>query len=431
MVRRATQEEFLEKCRHVHGNTYDYSKAVYLGNKQKVCIICPLHSEFYQRPNDHISSKQGCPQCGIRKYADKNINTTEYFLQRAYRIHGDIYDYSQSDYKGCKTPITIICRVHGPFRQTPNNHLDSASGCPTCGIENVTWTKNQFIEAATKVHGDTYDYSLVKYKTSRIKVDVVCKIHGSYTVKPTAHIHSRTGCPFCMNKTEGKVYNWLRETYPHLEIIRQYRFKNNKKRSYDIAFPSLKLLLEIDGDQHFIQVREWNSPEENQVNDTVKALNALLHTWSVMRMLQDDIWYDKIDWKSEIERQIEAAQSIPQPSPSCIFIGGDIYDKHRDMYQVYSTLISGENTQFKRIIKALSLDLRIERRFNRNERTERSIEILLEGYQSNEQDVYSRLSMYLNDQLHIFNRIEYQDDVVTYKFNPNLSIYHQILLCDQ
>lgn len=60
---RHTLDDFLEKAKMVHGNKYDYSKAVYLTNREKIKIICKKHGEFQQSPNLHISHKQGCPIC--------------------------------------------------------------------------------------------------------------------------------------------------------------------------------------------------------------------------------------------------------------------------------------------------------------------------------------------------------------------------------
>ena len=54
--------EFIKKARLVHGNKYDYSKVVYRGAHVKVCIICPIHGEFWQTPNDHLNGK-GCKKC--------------------------------------------------------------------------------------------------------------------------------------------------------------------------------------------------------------------------------------------------------------------------------------------------------------------------------------------------------------------------------
>jgi hypothetical protein len=54
-MKKLTTEEFIEKARLKHGDKYDYSKVDYQGSKVKVCIICPKHGEFWQRPNDILS----------------------------------------------------------------------------------------------------------------------------------------------------------------------------------------------------------------------------------------------------------------------------------------------------------------------------------------------------------------------------------------
>jgi very-short-patch-repair endonuclease len=61
-----TTEEFITNAKKIHGDKYDYSKVEYNGNKIKVCIICPEHGEFWQRPNDHLKGC-GCSKCNISK----------------------------------------------------------------------------------------------------------------------------------------------------------------------------------------------------------------------------------------------------------------------------------------------------------------------------------------------------------------------------
>lgn len=56
-------EEFIEKAKEIHGDKYGYSKTVYQATKTPVTITCPVHGDFIQTPNDHLS-KKGCPLCG-------------------------------------------------------------------------------------------------------------------------------------------------------------------------------------------------------------------------------------------------------------------------------------------------------------------------------------------------------------------------------
>lgn len=65
-MRSLTKEEFICKSIDKHGYKYDYSKVEYTNNHSKVCIICPIHGEFWQNANDHMDGG-GCLQCAINK----------------------------------------------------------------------------------------------------------------------------------------------------------------------------------------------------------------------------------------------------------------------------------------------------------------------------------------------------------------------------
>ena len=57
----------------------------------------------------------------------------ETFIQKARKIHGDKYDYSETEYINNRTKIKIICPKHGPFYTTPNAHIGNKRGCRFCG----------------------------------------------------------------------------------------------------------------------------------------------------------------------------------------------------------------------------------------------------------------------------------------------------------
>jgi hypothetical protein len=59
-------DTFIKRAREIHGDKYDYSKVEYKNSKEKVCIICPVHGEFWQTPSNHLMGK-GCRQCGLEK----------------------------------------------------------------------------------------------------------------------------------------------------------------------------------------------------------------------------------------------------------------------------------------------------------------------------------------------------------------------------
>ncbi len=126
----SNKENFVINAQKKHGNKYDYSKVVYVGNKDKVIIICPQHGEFSQRPNDHLTG-YGCKKCQYEKTSKENKFTNEEFIEKANKIHSNTYDYSLVKYNGYENKIIIICKKHGKFQQSPHAHLRSA-GCPIC-----------------------------------------------------------------------------------------------------------------------------------------------------------------------------------------------------------------------------------------------------------------------------------------------------------
>lgn len=122
-----TQEEVIKRFKEVHGDKYDYSKVIYKGRHQKVTIICNTCGlEFDQSVNSHLEGN-GCSRC-----AHCYKPTTEEFIERAIKVHGDYYDYSEVEYVDAFTKVKIICPEHGPFYQTPADHVNGGKGCPVC-----------------------------------------------------------------------------------------------------------------------------------------------------------------------------------------------------------------------------------------------------------------------------------------------------------
>lgn len=138
MSKKLTTAEFISKAKLVHGDKYNYSKVEYKTNKDKVCIICPIHGEFLITPNSLLSGR-GCSLCGRIKTNESKRYTKDTFIQKAKKVHGDKYDYSEIEYIDCFTPIKIVCPTHGAFFQQPTLHL-AGHGCLRCKTSGVRRT---------------------------------------------------------------------------------------------------------------------------------------------------------------------------------------------------------------------------------------------------------------------------------------------------
>lgn len=230
-MKKISTDEWVSRAKQVHGDRYDYQSSVYVNASTRISVLCPKHGEWLCHPATHINAAVGCPVCSGR------VTDTTQFISRAKELHGDRYDYSKSVYKKSIQKLVIICKKHGEFLQSPNNHLRN-HGCPKCALEessvNLATGKENFIKQSRQVHGDKYDYSAVVYNNARQNVKIICPLHGEFKQLPTNHL--RYGCKKCaaeessrhqrMNFPEfrnnadaihGGRYQYVESTFSHLQ----------------------------------------------------------------------------------------------------------------------------------------------------------------------------------------------------------------------
>ena len=320
-----TTKWFIEKAKEIHGDKYNYNKVKYNGNRNKVCIICPEHGEFWQTPNNHLKG-EGCKFCAFDELSKKKKMDIKSFIEKSIKIHNNKYDYRKVDLENRdeKGRVCIICPEHGEFWQTPNSHLQG-NGCKKCSKSNppIKLTTEEFIERAKAVHGDKYDYSKVKYEGTAKKVTIICPIHGEfrqigflhlkgckcpkcsdnqkltteefierakavhgdkYDYSKVKYINNRTKIPiFCNKKDENGIEHGEFYTTPHLLLkgsgcpkckqnykleneVRLLLVKNNidfeEKKTFDglkrkialrpdFYLPKYNIVIECQGEQHF------------------------------------------------------------------------------------------------------------------------------------------------------------------------------------
>ena len=117
---------FIDNANIIHNNKYDYSLIKKIENK--VCIVCPYHGIFNQRPNNHLNLKQGCPKCKF----ELNSLTKSDFIERANAKHNNKFKYDGlKDINKYNDFIKLICPIHGEILQKIGWHL-SGNGCKLC-----------------------------------------------------------------------------------------------------------------------------------------------------------------------------------------------------------------------------------------------------------------------------------------------------------
>lgn len=133
------------------------------------------------------------------------------FIEKAIKVHGDKYDYSNVEYVNNKTKVCITCPIHGEFWQTPSKHLQGQN-CPFCSkTRPKEWGEvyNLFIEK----HKNEFDYSKVDFKNMNTKVCIIHnKCGNEFWQTPKNHIKGN-GCPFCKNDKISNTMTKNNEDY--------------------------------------------------------------------------------------------------------------------------------------------------------------------------------------------------------------------------
>ncbi|MBP3707958.1 MAG: hypothetical protein J6J36_05055 [Clostridia bacterium] len=266
ILRTKLKEDFIRDAINKHGHKYDYSKAEYINNYTKICIICPEHGEFWQKPINHLNG-QGCPLCG----GTKKMTSLE-FIERSNDIHKSKYDYSKVNYEKYEKKVCIICHEkdefgeeHGEFWQTPHHHLNGC-GCKKCS-KNYMDT-DMFIKKSKYIHNNKYDYSKTEYINSQNKVCIICPEHGEFWQTPSEHLNG-AGCPKCKGTHFEKIIMSELETYGiKYEFQKTFEWLKYKNFLYlDFYLPEKQCAIEFQGEQHFKIVNFGNKTEKEMLNE--------------------------------------------------------------------------------------------------------------------------------------------------------------------
>jgi hypothetical protein len=306
-MRKLTTHEFIEKAITVHGTTYSYQDTSYTNMQTKVSVFCPKHQKtFVVSPVKHIAGT-GCPTCTKEQQAARQQIDTPEFIRRAKSVHGEIYDYSSTVYVNNKDKVEVICRVHGSFLISPNNHTSKANkcGCSECGRIAISNSKfkdtNWFVSEAKKLHGDTFDYSNSTYVDHATKIEIKCKSHGPFFQLASQHFKTKRCCPKCTTSSSKaetalldyvKVPNSCRQKWVHLD---------GKRFSVDALDYNTNTIYEFYGDYWHGNLTRFDSDAVNSIsNKTFGQLN--LETIQREQLLREAGFNLITIWESEWDK---------------------------------------------------------------------------------------------------------------------------------
>ena len=150
--------------------------------------------------------------------------------------HQDRFDYSKAIFIDMGTPIEIICKEHGSFLQTPQQHLTTSQCCPKCVFKYRKEDPNKvgfdsFLERMNIAQNNNYIFLDSNFTILREKYNFKCIKHNTEFVQGANDaIVGKTGCALCKSE---KIT--LANSKTHEQWLEQAITKHGSKFEYDKA----------------------------------------------------------------------------------------------------------------------------------------------------------------------------------------------------
>lgn len=324
------------------------------GSEIKCWFDCTDCKHEYQAVPYSIQKDKYCPYCTNQKVCDQEDckvcfekSCASHEMKNAWSQNNELTSRQVMLQSAKKIIFNCLICYHS-YTTTPNHYYHRNGSCPYCAnkylCQKDECTSCHQKSMASHPHINCWSQKntinpRLTFKGSEIRCIFNCDVcHSEFDAK-AYNILSGYWCPYCKKKTEAKVLEFLKDLEGEWKTQRRFtwcRFsKTNNIMPFDFGSESKKVLLEIDGEQHFSQISNWDSPESVQCKDIEKIQLAIKEGYSVIHISQLDIWKDRYDWKATLLRTFDDLKEVNE----CCFISQnlELYQKHIEQLNVNIT----------------------------------------------------------------------------------------------
>lgn len=286
------------------------------------CEICK--HKFLTRLSSITSQNQWCPYCANKKLCDDV--KCEICFNKSFASNEKSKYWSKINkkspretFRNSRDKVFFDCVECGhQFIKKLNDITSQNQWCPYCGHRrlcddiNCKYCFNRSFASSEKAKywsEKNIEVPRSISKNSAKKFIFKCESGHEFITQPSTITSMHSFCPFCKNKTELKLRTFLISIYPNTISEFKPSFCKNPETNYflpyDFCIPDLKIIIELDGIQHMLKVMNWQNPEERIKKDIFKMKMANMNDYSVIRIFQEDVYQDKINWKELLLMNIE------------------------------------------------------------------------------------------------------------------------------
>lgn len=322
-------------------------REVFRSAVQSYWFTCDICNHDYMKS---LNSPSGCPFCSHHKLCDKDC---DFCLMKSFASHYRSNRWSsenkktarQVHLKSSKVYIFDCDNCSHQFLSTPAV-ISNGSWCPYCSYSckklcnsecNDCYIRSFESHPLSKywsVHNKCKPRDVVKH--SQFEYLHMCQYCGNEYRRKLASLRESSGCHDCLNKSETRLFKILYQSFE--ETQREAKFEWCKSTEYnryyyfDFLIESCKILIELDGMQHFEKTFPNDHVDVRRYRDTVKMVAALAHGYTIIRVNQDEFYEGKLNIEETVIKNIKLYDK-----PSIIFVSNDknIYKMHHDELSEY------------------------------------------------------------------------------------------------
>ncbi len=324
-------------------------------SRTKVWWLCPnscsygcIH-EWEMTPRARTIAKKGCNYCAERTNTiciHQSIAFTHPEIAKQWHPtkNGSLTPEQVSSGSGknvwwicdktCSNGCTHEWECYVYSRCLANTKCPYCCNQKNCIHTSIKYINPRLLEELHPTKNQSLNLEKISYGSSK-KLWWVCKTNKEHTWLTS--VNSRNaghGCPTCVNKTEMRLYDFLRSKYP--DTIHNYKPiwsinpKTNCIMPYDLYIPSHNVIIELDGPHHFEQIHIWNSPEETAKRDVLKMKYAIDNGLTIIRCVQSE-YYKNTDIISQ-QNLIPLIKLYDKPSVIYNTLNAECYNKHKYIF---------------------------------------------------------------------------------------------------
>lgn len=309
-------------------------------NKLYIFICDTCDHEFEARLNN-ISKNKWCPFCAkpCKKLCD-NEECIQCFNNSFYSNYNSLFWSNKNEVhprniiKSSKNKFWFDCHECNHSFEASLDNIINNKWCPYCAhfklcevLDCIYCFNNSFSSI------DNSKYLIDKsintrqiFKYSNIKYDFNCNSCLNDFNASIHHISEGSWCPLCKYKTEKKLHKWLIQNFNSVKQQVKYQWCVNRSTNKHLIFDfeiENKIIIELDGAQHFRQISNWLAPDIQKERDKFKINCCLENSRHIIHILQEDVLNNTGNWEKQLKENINTLLLINEPRLVIIGIGRD------------------------------------------------------------------------------------------------------------